>query len=177
LLLLPDEANYIRAIEHTLRADRYVKQKGELVKMLSELAQEQSTNRATSSAQRTAGHLLHYIEVGSQDPTVLVAIDYLLGKIAQEPSFSPELLATLYRRKGRIFQYRVELQKALSNYNRALGLVPKEARLYILRGNVYRRMGENQQAIKDFDSALELNPKNTEAYANRGLAFLGQGNL
>ena len=177
LLLLPDESKHIKAIEYALRANRHVKHRGELGKMLRELSQEQPTNQATTSARRTAGQVLAYIEPGSQDPNVLVvATDYLLGKVAYEPSFSPELLATLYRRRGWICWARAELQEALSNYNRALEFAPKQTRIYTERGNIYRWMGEYQQAIKDFDSALELNPKNTHAYAERGIAYSHQGN-
>jgi len=176
LLLLPDESSHIKAIEYAFRANRHVKQRGELIKMLRELSQEQPANRATSSARRTAGQLLDYIEPGSPDPNVfLVAIDDLLGKVTHEPSFSPELLATLYVRRGRIYQNRRELPEALSNFNRALEFDPKATWTYTFRGNVYRWMDEYQQAISDFDSALELHPKNTMAYAYRGLAYSHQG--
>jgi tetratricopeptide (TPR) repeat protein len=177
LLLLPNEDNHIKAIEYALRANRHVKYRGELIKMLHELSEEQPTNRTTSEARQTSKQLLHYFEAVSYgEKILLVAIDYILGKVAHESSFSPELLAVLYRNRGEIYSRRAELEEALSNFNRALELDPNATWTYTFRGNVYRWMGEYQQAIKDFDSALELNPKNTEAYAYRGLAYSRQGN-
>jgi tetratricopeptide (TPR) repeat protein len=179
LLLLPDEASHIKVIEYVFRADRHSKLTGELNKILHELSDEQPTNQATSSARQTVGLLLHYIEAGSQGQNLLVdllvALDDLLGKVVHKPSSSPELLATLYQRRGAICHSREEFPEALSNYNHALEFVPDETRTYTLRGNVYRWMGGYQQAIKDFDYALELNSKNTQAYTYRGLAYLQQG--
>lgn len=180
LLLLPDEASHIKAIEYAFRAERHRKQHGELGKMLHELFEEQPANLATSSARRTVGLLLHYFEAGAHNQNVLVdllvAIDDLLGEVAYESSVSRKLLATLYQRRGMIFHSREELPEAISNFNRALEFAPKSTSIYTERGNVYRWMGEFQQAIRDFDAALELNPKNSAAYAYRGLAYSQQGN-
>jgi tetratricopeptide (TPR) repeat protein len=180
LLLLPDEASHIKAIEYAFRADRHIKQNGELGKMLHELFEEHPTNQATSDARRTVGLLLHYFEAGAHNQNLLVdllvAIDDLLGEVAHESSVSRKLLATLYQRRGMIFHSREELPEAISNYNCALEYAPKSTSIYTERGNVYRWMGEFQQAIRDFDAALELNPKNSSAYAYRGLAYSQQGN-
>jgi len=174
LFLLPDEASHIKAIEQILYIYKYTdtEQGREISKILRDLGQERPNNQANASARKTARHLLLYIEPYQANHNLLATIDYLLERVAQAPSFSPELLATIYRRRGNLYANRREEEEAISNYNRALDFDPTVTWTYILRGNAYRWLGEYQKAIKDFDHALELNPKNAWAYAERAVAYL-----
>ncbi len=63
-----------------------------------------------------------------------------------------------------------EVQKSLSDYDRAIALDPKVALVYNNRGNLKSTQLNNiQGALADYDRAITLNPKDAQAYNNRGL--------
>lgn len=65
---------------------------------------------------------------------------------------------------------------AVTNFNKAIQLNPKQDKTYNNRGKAYFQMGEYENAIQDYDQAVQLNPQNAEVYNNRGLAYDGNGN-
>ncbi len=81
-----------------------------------------------------------------------------------------------YNNRGLIYFQSGETQKALCDYNTALGLDPKLASAYNNRANYYAACGELQSAIADYDRALDLNPSYVRARINRGITLrdLGQ---
>ena len=57
---------------------------------------------------------------------------------------------------------------ALSDYNRAIELVPNSPEAYVNRGGLLKIMELYEAALMDFNKAIELNPGVSEAYFNRG---------
>lgn len=68
-----------------------------------------------------------------------------------------------------------DLNKALDDCNRALGLAPKTAAFLDSRGLVRLRLGDNDRAIADYDAALAIQPKLAWSLYGRGLAKLRKG--
>jgi tetratricopeptide (TPR) repeat protein len=176
LFSLPDETSHIKAIEQILYVYNYssIQQVREVARTLRDLAQDRPSNQVSASARETAKYLLRYIEGHWSGYDLLVSIDHLLGKVAHEPSFSVELLASIYRRRGKAYAIRRESHMALSDYDRSLELAPNITWTYTFRGNAYRWQGNYQRAIEDFNYAIKLEPKNALAYTYRGIAYSSQ---
>jgi tetratricopeptide (TPR) repeat protein/predicted aspartyl protease len=69
----------------------------------------------------------------------------------------------------------VDLDKALSDCNRAIRTAPKNAGMFDSRGLVHLRLGEFDKAIADYDAALAINPKLGWSLYCRGLAKQRKG--
>jgi tetratricopeptide (TPR) repeat protein len=173
LFLQPDDTNHRKAIEQVLNAYEYTElnQPGEIIRVLRKLIQEQPNNQLSSSVQYSIKLLLQFIEA---DPPVthwqelVAAADALLKAVAAEPSFSPKLLAQIYRKRGFAYNVLKEYQRAIADLNQAIELDSNYARAYATRGLTYTAIGEFDLAIKDYNRALELRPNYAWAYANRG---------
>ena len=70
-----------------------------------------------------------------------------------------------------------KLNKAISEFNKAVGSNPRIAKVYYNRGIAYARKGQYDRAISDNNKAIELNPKYEWAFYNRGLTYYYQGKL
>jgi len=68
-----------------------------------------------------------------------------------------------------------DLDEALKDCNRALGLAGADAQVLDGRGLLYLRRGEPDRAIADYDAALQKNPKVATSLFGRGLAELRMG--
>ena len=60
---------------------------------------------------------------------------------------------------------------AISDYNKAIEINPRDAWAYNNRGVAYLVKRQDDRAITDFTEAIELNPRLADAYNNRGLAY------
>ncbi len=113
---------------------------------------------------RAATHLLR----GGYDSAVR---DYdHLSSIRDEPD------AALYYNRGCAHLAADRMQKAISDFGKAIVLKPDWTLAYNNRGATYARMGQYDKAIEDFTKAIESDPSNRLAYRNRALAYnkLGQ---
>ncbi len=121
------------------------------------------------------------------------------GGDADEPPFSPDVpVGDTYAAQGRVDLGRrsfergkwrgdgrgpdeVELQQAITHYNKAIKLDPTFAEAYCGRGEVSLELGQTwimedfskansalQDAIADYTKAIELDPDNLAAYLGRG---------
>ncbi|HEX7318328.1 MAG TPA: tetratricopeptide repeat protein [Pyrinomonadaceae bacterium] len=61
-----------------------------------------------------------------------------------------------------------ELDAALADYNKALGIDPENVRGYVNRGRVYSARGEVAAAEADYSKAIDLAPDKPNAYNSRG---------
>ncbi|MEM7249937.1 MAG: tetratricopeptide repeat protein [Pseudomonadota bacterium] len=86
-------------------------------------------------------------------------------------------LATLYERRALAKMRAGELEAALLDYDRAIGLVPESAEAQRGRGEVYRALGRFPEAVGDFDRAIALNPFYAEAPRGRGIARFLAGDI
>lgn len=86
------------------------------------------------------------------------------GKIPMELKKYSIIKGIAYFKKG---QY----DRAISDFNKALEIEPKSARVYINRGAGYMGKGQYEEAISDFNKAIEINPRYAIAYYGRGLIY------
>ncbi len=70
--------------------------------------------------------------------------------------------------KGTAHLEKGEYDQAISEFNKALEINPRDANAYFNRGLAYHNKGQYDQAISDYTKALEINPGFAEAYNNRG---------
>lgn len=89
---------------------------------------------------------------------------------------SPGKARPIYNR-GLVYESRRELDKAITDYSKAIMLEPNFYAAYNNRGDVYKRKGEPDKAMDDFNKAIEINPGGYEAYNNRGSAYQYKGDL
>lgn len=80
------------------------------------------------------------------------------------------LIAWICINRGNTYRNSDILTEAMSDFNKAIELNPKNVYAYINRGVVYYGLGKYTDAISDYNKAIELNPKCAEAYLNRSLA-------
>jgi tetratricopeptide (TPR) repeat protein len=68
-------------------------------------------------------------------------------------------------------------QRALDDYNEAIKLAPKNAKVYYNRGVLYAAQADGRAALRDFDTALSINPKLVPALQQRAKTDLTQDNF
>ena len=158
-----------------LGAYEYIEQTGEIIRVLRNLVQEKPNNQLSSSAQHSIKLLLRYIEadppIHFQWQELVEAVDALLTTVANKPSFSPDMLATIYRKRGFAHTRFKEYDLAIADYNRAIELSPDYARAYASRGSAYRSLREYDLAIADYNRALEIWPNYAWVYTGRGRTY------
>jgi tetratricopeptide (TPR) repeat protein len=74
-----------------------------------------------------------------------------------------------------VLQSKGDLDRALAEYDRAIGVNPKYAEALAGRGIALVLKGRAGEAMSDFDRALEVDPRNGVAFAGRALAMLASG--
>jgi tetratricopeptide (TPR) repeat protein len=180
LLLLPDQASYIKAIEYILHAyegHTSNEQDTVIAKVLRDLAQESSAYHISSAARWTATQLFLYIEADLASPEGLAASEALLEKVAHAPSFPSELLADIYYRRGRAYNQIKSgfsnRELAIENYQQALKLF--ETTNYNKRGWAYFSSGNYREALACHNQVLEQNSQDADAYCGRGWAYNNLG--
>jgi Flp pilus assembly protein TadD len=82
----------------------------------------------------------------------------------------------IYCSRGLAYGKLGDNRQAISDYDRAIEINPKDVESYSNRGVAYRKLGNYRRAIEDYDRAIEINPKHAEAYYNRGIAYAELGN-
>lgn len=83
--------------------------------------------------------------------------------------------AEFYGKRGTEFGKKGQFDKALSDFNKAIEINPRDPRSYNNRGITYNIMHQFDKAISDFNKAIEINPRNARAYSNRGVAYKNKG--
>ena len=73
-----------------------------------------------------------------------------------------------YRGMGVQAYVRNEYSEAITNFDSAIRLDPKNANLYFLRGQVKRQMKQYEEAIADYDNSISLDSKSSNTYYWRG---------
>lgn len=65
--------------------------------------------------------------------------------------------------------------QSIADFDKAVKLNPKDAKVYGNRGMAYGKLGKYENAVSDFNKAIELNSEYAEAYAGRGVAYAKLG--
>ncbi|MEL1246183.1 tetratricopeptide repeat protein [Flavobacterium sp. DGU11] len=84
--------------------------------------------------------------------------------------------AEFYYKRGGIRQDYLDLQGAITDYNKTLKLEPENAKAYYNRGLAKMDLELLKEAILDFTKAIEIDPMNDFAYNNRGICKYMQEN-
>jgi tetratricopeptide (TPR) repeat protein len=76
-----------------------------------------------------------------------------------------------YVGRGIAYANKGQYDQAISDYNKALEINPKDAVAYRERGDAYFYKGEYDSAISNFSKAIDIDPKDVVAYTYRGDAY------
>jgi tetratricopeptide (TPR) repeat protein len=69
------------------------------------------------------------------------------------------------------------LEEAVSCYDRALEINPRDAVVWLNKGAMLSDLGRADKAIACFDRALKINPRDEAAWYNKGTLFEHLGQL
>jgi lipoprotein NlpI len=72
---------------------------------------------------------------------------------------------------------KAEFDRAIEDYNEAIGRAPADDLAYAERGIAWRGKGEFDNALTDITEAIRLNPKNARYYRARGYTFYYRGDF
>lgn len=76
-----------------------------------------------------------------------------------------------YHDKGRLLILEGKYQKAISQLDTAINIMPYYARIFQDRGYAYMQVKKYEQAIRDFDHVLKKQPYLNEVKLQRGMAL------
>jgi tetratricopeptide (TPR) repeat protein len=81
-------------------------------------------------------------------------------------------VAAAYWYRGWAYHQTEQYQQAMSDYDRAISINPRESDFYNDRGNLWIDLGKNDRALQDLDQAILIKPDYEIPYANRGRALV-----
>ena len=90
---------------------------------------------------------------------------------------SKENLAVVRYDRGIAYARKGEVDKAIADYDAAIGLRPDYVAAYHGRATAYRDKDMTEKAIADYNTAIRIAPDDAFAYENRGRAFLHVGKV
>jgi Flp pilus assembly protein TadD len=99
------------------------------------------------------------------------AADYLTKSIISQPD-----VAETYNNRGLAYYDQKLYQRAIADYDRAIGIKPNYAVAYNNRGNAYYELAVYNKALTDFNRSLNLDPEYAMASMNRGLVYYQMNN-
>jgi tetratricopeptide (TPR) repeat protein len=86
-------------------------------------------------------------------------------------------LAGALNSRGIGYYEKGDLDRAISDFTRAIRLNPKDAYTFNNRGQTYYAKGRLGRAIADYNRAIRTDPQAATAFFNRGIWYHEQGNL
>ncbi len=81
----------------------------------------------------------------------------------------------VYSSRGNAYQLSGQFDQAVSDYSKALEIMPQSADTYKNRGSAHLKNKKYNQAIEDFNKAIAINSGFAESYLDRGNAYLYKG--
>jgi tetratricopeptide (TPR) repeat protein len=101
--------------------------------------------------------------------TILLMVALLFGSALA--AGAKENSAEFYIKRGIAHGKKGELDRAITDFNKALKINPRDVRAYLSRGVAYGKKDQHDQAIADFTAALKIDPKLAKAYFGRAIAY------
>ncbi len=89
----------------------------------------------------------------------------------------PGKIIDAYNNRGYYYIAESRYEEALADFDHAIALNPKVARVWVNKGTVYAEMNLNDSAFVCFERAIALKPDYPEALSNRGGIRSRQGDL
>lgn len=80
-------------------------------------------------------------------------------------------LATVFYNRGNAYTTQKDYARAISDYDQAIRIDPRDASAFNNRGLTYGRQRDYARAISDFDQAIRIRPQFALPFYNRGLAY------
>ncbi len=99
---------------------------------------------------------------------VLTNLD-ILQKIAEQEEFNNDW--SIYYLLGYAYGELKEYNKAITTYQKAIEINPKNDDAYNNMGITYGNLKEYDKALTAYQKAIEINPQKDEAYNNMGIAY------
>ncbi len=91
----------------------------------------------------------------------------LYTKCIFEGDLSQTNLSIAYNNRGNAYDEIGQFNRAVQDYDRAIGLDPSDTNAFVNRGVAYGNLGQYTLSLGDYDRAIELNPNNATAWQNR----------
>jgi len=89
---------------------------------------------------------------------------------------SDVVMAGAFTNRGNALRDSGEMDRATQDFNKAIGLDPKQAAAFAGRAAVFVLKSQFDFAVLDYNQAIKLNPKNVDTYYfNRGTTYSLQG--
>jgi protein O-mannosyl-transferase len=82
-----------------------------------------------------------------------------------------------YINRGHAYLEQGDLDRALADFDKAIGLEPDLPEPYSDRCVVYQTKGDLGQALSDCNRAIEIDPKAARTYSNRGMVYQMKGDF
>jgi tetratricopeptide (TPR) repeat protein len=86
-------------------------------------------------------------------------------------------LSWAYNNRANAFRERGDLDRAMSDYNEAIRLDPRNSFPHNGRGNVYYDRKDYDRALSDYSDAIRFDPRYARAYVGRGNVYKEKGDL
>ncbi len=112
---------------------------------------------------------------------ILLAVGFfgiMLGGCATSgQSVPPEKEASAHFKLGESYLNDGALQAAFLEFQKAIGIYPKDKLSHYYLGHVYFRQKKNQDALKEFAEVIKIDPGYSDAYNYTGVIYESMGNL
>jgi len=79
--------------------------------------------------------------------------------------------AQAYYSRAVAYEYKGDLENAVSDYTEAIKLDPRNFLSYYRRGDIYQKTGRLFEAMSDYSSIIEIDQNQAHAYNNRGIVY------
>jgi tetratricopeptide (TPR) repeat protein len=80
-------------------------------------------------------------------------------RIIDDASASPQTRAIAFVGRGLAWRYKGELERAIADFDQAIGLDPSNADAYYTRGQTRMARGDINRGVADFSAGVRVNPK------------------
>ena len=150
------------------RAEVY-QRKGDKDKSARDIAQATQLNRPAQLGAPDASDNLRFLMRQAHAAYDAREFDRAI-KIENEAiatNLTPEWASMFLMDRGTAYSAKGDKAKAISDYNEAIRLNPKNAGAFVNRARLTGRDGRYAEAIRDYDEAIRLNPSQWQAYYNR----------
>jgi tetratricopeptide (TPR) repeat protein len=104
-----------------------------------------------------------------------LSVDGALQYFTERVDSHPEEPA-YWNNRGRVWEEKQQLDKAIADYRAAAKLAPNDSTTHNNLGTALQKQGDHASAIKHYDRALRGDPQNPTVYYNRGRANQYSGN-